>query len=255
MNLFESNETLRVLDAVGENIFVANTNFEIVWINAYADELIKTIGPYIHIEKKEELYGRNINEFHPNDGERQEQILQNGPFPYRANINLFNQYRATIVVNPLERSGERIGYILSWHDVTKYEEELDRDKVLMEGMYTPIIELSVDGVLLIPITGVLTEDRIEKMKVKTLKTTAEKGSDYVLIDFTGMTEVGEEYVLTEINSLATALRMLGSEVIYTGLSVDLVKMMVKQGIKVNARTFNSFKQAMKYILSRINGTK
>lgn len=244
MNFFESNETIQSLNAIGENIFIADTNFEIVWINDYADELIRKIGTYLDIEKKEDLYGRNIREFHQNGGVKQKEILLRGPFPYRSKINLFNRYRASIVVNPLERDGNRVGYILTWKDVTKYE----ANRALMEGMYTPIIEMHLDHVLLIPITGVLTEDRIRKMRDKTLQVASEKAAEYVLIDFTGMTEIDEGFVLNEINSLASALRLLGAEVIYTGFSVNLVKMMVNQGIHVNATTFNTTKQAMDYLV-------
>jgi rsbT co-antagonist protein RsbR len=244
MNFFDSNEIIQSLNAIGENIFVTDTNFDIVWVNDYADEMIKKIGTYIEVNRKEDLYGRNISEFHQNDAENQINILQNGSFPYSTKINLFNRYRARIVVNPLERLGDRIGYVLTWKDVTKYEET----QAIMEGMYTPIIEMHLDHVLLIPITGVLTEHRIGKMRDKTLRMASEKSAEYVLIDFTGMTEIDEGFVLNEINSLASALRLLGAEVIYTGFSVSLVKMMVHQGIHVNATTFNTVKQAMNYLV-------
>ncbi|WP_404329897.1 STAS domain-containing protein [Mesobacillus maritimus] len=250
MNFFESNETIQSLNAVGENIFVADTNFDIVWVNDYANELIKKIGSYIEVDRKEDLYGRNISEFHRNEAKKQIEIMQNGPFPYSTKINLFNRYRAKIVVNPLELLGNRIGYVLTWKDVTKYEET----QAIMEGMYTPIIEMHMDHVLLIPITGVLTEHRIRKMRDKTLQMASEKSAEYVLIDFTGMTEVDEGFVLSEINSLASALRLLGAEVIYTGFSVNLVKMMVHQGLHVNATTFNTVKQAMNYLVGIKNRT-
>jgi rsbT co-antagonist protein RsbR len=246
MNFFEFNETIQSLNAIGENIFIADTSFDIVWANNYVDELIKKIGPYIEVDKKEHLYGRNISEFHHNDAKKQIEIMQDGPFPYSTKINLFNTFRANIVISPMERSGNRIGYVLTWKDVTKYEET----QAIMEGMYTPIIEMHLDQVLLIPITGVLTEHRIGKMRDKTLQIASEKSAEYVLIDFTGMTEVDEGFVLNEINSLASALRLLGAEVIYTGFSVSLVKMMVHQGIHVNAITFNTVKQAMNYLVSK-----
>lgn len=250
MNFFESNETIQGLNAIGENIFVTDINFDIVWVNDYAEELIKKIGSSIRVDRKEDLYGRNISEFYQNEGKRQSGLLQNGLFPYTTEINLFNGYRANIVVNPLERQGFRIGYVFTWKDVTKYEET----QAIMEGMYTPIIEMHLDHVLLIPITGVLTEHRTRKMRDKTLQMASEKRAEYVLIDFTGMTEVDEGFALNEINALASALRMLGAEVIYTGFSVNLVKMLVHQGIHVNATTFNTVKQAMNYLVGIRNHT-
>jgi rsbT co-antagonist protein RsbR len=250
MNFFESNETIQGLNAIGENIFVTDINFDIVWVNDYADELIKKIGSYIGVDRKEDLYGRNISEFYQNIGKNQREDLQNGPFPYTTKINLFNRYQSNIVINPLERLDKRNGYVLTWKDITKYEET----QAIMEGMYTPIIEMHLDHVLLIPITGVLTEHRIGKMRDKTLQMASEKSAEYVLIDFTGMTEVDEGFVLNEINALASALRMLGAEVIYTGFSVNLVKMLVHQGIHVNATTFNTVKQAMNYLVGIKNCT-
>jgi rsbT co-antagonist protein RsbR len=244
MNFFESNETIQCLNAVGENIFVTDTNFDIVWVNDYVDKLIKKLGSSIGVDRKEDLCGRNICELYRNEGTNEKEMLKNGPFPYRTKINLFNRYRANIVVTPLERYGDRVGYVLTWKDVTEFE----ANQVIMEGMYTPIIEMHLDHVLLIPITGVLTERRIRNMRDKTLQMASEKSAEYVLIDFTGMTEVDEGFVLNEINSLASALRLLGAEVIYTGFSVNLVQMMVQQGIDVNAVTFNTVKQAMNYLV-------
>ena len=250
MEFFQSSETKEALNMVGENIFVADLQFNIVWINDYADKLIKEIGRFVRIEKKEDLYGRNISEFHRGKGERQKGILTNGSFPYETTIDLFNRFTASIVVNPLVLEGQNRGYILTWKDVTEYESEIKEGQKRIEELYTPIMETSMDGVLLVPVIGTMTEDRIQKMIQKVLEECARHQANYVIFDFSGMTKVEDEHILLEFDAFGKSLSLMGVNMLCSGFTIEMVKVMVKYSINVKEQTFGTFKQAIRYIAKK-----
>ncbi|RKL67881.1 PAS domain-containing sensor histidine kinase [Salipaludibacillus neizhouensis] len=124
MKHFKHEETVSLLNSIGENIFITNTDFDIVWINDYANELIEKLSEYILVESKEDLIGKNMSVFHKNNGESQRRILTEGSFPYESKIILFDRYTASIVINPFIIRDQIEGYVLTWKDVTVYEKGL-----------------------------------------------------------------------------------------------------------------------------------
>ncbi len=132
MAFFLNEEAIVALNTIGENIFIADTNFNIVWINDYAEELINKLSSFINIRSKDELLGKNIQLFHSGNGEKQKKILANGPFPYKSKINLFNHYTANLVINQLIIDKELKGYVLTWKDVTDYEQKLADSKLALD---------------------------------------------------------------------------------------------------------------------------
>ncbi|MGM9925031.1 MAG: STAS domain-containing protein [Bacillus sp. (in: firmicutes)] len=247
-HFFETEESIDLLDSIGENIFIADENLHIVWINKYADQLINKIGKHIGISKKEELIGRHINEFHKNPA-KQREILLNGPFPYETTINLFNSYTANIVVNPFYTKGQKRGFILTWKDITEFSERENYNKKLLEELYTPIISTVIDNVCLIPINGSLTVERLQKMSERILKESAKLHSEVIIVDFTGVTGLMGESSLHELENLTKSLKLLGATVIYSGFSVEMAQHLINNNISITAPTFKSFKQAMKYLLT------
>lgn len=126
MAFFQNKEMIIALNNVGENIFIIDTDFTIVWINDYAEGLLKTLSKWTKVRSKDELIGKNINMFHPENDSR----LKEGPFPYESSIHLFN-YEGTLVVNQLVIEEELKGYVLTWKGITeKKMTELDESSVV-----------------------------------------------------------------------------------------------------------------------------
>lgn len=242
----------QLFDSIGENIFVCNNDFFIIWVNKYADKLIEKIGSYIKITKREELIGRHIKDFHVNPA-KQEYILTNVPFPYETTINLFNKFTAGIVVNPFMIHNKQEGYVLTWKDVTEFAENEKRNKKLLEELYTPIIETPIDHVYMIPIVGTLTDDRLRIMKETVMIECGKRKGEIFIIDFTGVTGLTVNSYLYELESLAEGLGLMGAKLMIAGMSAELVQNLIQRNISVNARTFGSFKQAMNDVLSIKNG--
>lgn len=243
MSFFDSEETRQVLNAFGENVFIIDNDFRIVWINDYAISLVEKLSYFIPIKKKEDLIGKSMHMFH-NNTSKQVDILLNGPFPYETTINLFDKYKARIVVNPLIIEGEKKGYMLTWKDITEFHDEI---KQVIEELDTPIIDTALEEVLLIPITGTLRPERIHLIIEKVLNICVKRQADYVILDLTGVTSVSDEYTLYDMEKLTKSLILLGTNVVYAGLSVDLVQKIVRNNISINVKTFQNFNQAVRYI--------
>ena len=247
MDHLTSSETKQLLNAVGENIFICDDQLNIIFINKYAEQLIQSLSSFTGLSNKEDYFGVNISTFHKSGGERQRKILNTGPFPYSSKILLFNKYTANIVINPLQLSNGKKGFMLTWKDVTKYEEEINKGQSLMEEMYAPIIRTILPDVLLLPITGSLSEERLYKIKEKALHESSAKQASFMVIDFTGMTSLRDDYIVIELETISQALALLGTEVIYTGLSTTIVRQLVHQGTIITNKTFATFNQAIHYI--------
>ena len=137
--------------------------------------------------------------------------------------------------------------MLTWKDVTKYEEEINTGQSLMEEMYAPIIRTILPDVLLMPITGSLSEERLYKIKEKALYESSAKQASFMVIDFTCMTSLRDDYIVIELETICQSLALLGTEVIYTGLSTTIVRQLVHQGTIITNKTFATFNQAIHYI--------
>ncbi|WP_226666630.1 STAS domain-containing protein [Metabacillus litoralis] len=234
-----------LLNSVGESLIFADKDYQIVWINDHARALLSKVGPYINVNNPNEFIGMNLNSFH---GKRQMDIVQNGPFPYKTTIRLFNLFTATIIVDQLKSAnGDISGFILTWKDITQHENELEERKRIIEGMYTPIIDTAIDSVLLVSLSGVLSEERLEFTKQKLLEAASNNSTDYIIVDFTGIQTILEEDIAFQLNQLVEALTLMGVETIFVGLNPKIVHNIVKMGIQLNAKTYKSFKQGVNYV--------
>lgn len=244
-DVFEHQETLTVLNAVGENLLVADKTFTIVWMNETAKELMKIVGEHVGINDPDGFIGQSVTRFH---SERAQEILKQGPFPHRADIMLFERYAASIVVD-VHRSneGEIKGYILTWKDVTSYEEERKAEQRRMEELYTPVIETANRVSLLIPLTGSLDRHRVEKMTDKVLREVGRRNSRFVILDFTGISHVAGDNLDIQLDKLTRALRLMGVETLYVGFPIAIVQSFVRNGLEITARSFPSFKEGIQYV--------
>ncbi|UTR13431.1 PAS domain-containing protein [Salipaludibacillus sp. LMS25] len=132
MAFFDYKETINLLEAIGENIFIVDTELDIVWVNQYATRLITKLNNFLPIDSKEDMIGKNIAMFHAEEAANPKKVLSEGPFPYKKQINLFNRYTANIIINPLYKDDMIKGYVLTWKDVTSYEKKLTDIKEAMD---------------------------------------------------------------------------------------------------------------------------
>lgn len=246
--LFENIHTLKLLDSVGENLLFADIDLTITWFNKCARDLLCKVGPYTNVSNPDHFIGASLTLFY---GDQQGFLTQQSSFPYEANIILFERFAANIILDEVvNEKNQRTGYILTWKDVTDYEKEIQESRKLLEEMYTPIIGTAVDEALLVPLTGTLTEDRLENTKEKVLEEVAVKEADYVLFDFTGISDILDENIALHLQQIAQALQLMGVEPIFVGFRPELVHNIVINGFHIKGKTFKSFKQGIRYVFAQ-----
>lgn len=120
------------LDAVRANVMVANTNFEICYINPSALETLRTIEPELRstfgVSLRDVLHG-SIHRFHK-DPSRVERILRApGALPHVASFS-FGRVTLSTEINAIRgANGDITGWIVNWSDIT---EEAARKSQLQE---------------------------------------------------------------------------------------------------------------------------
>ncbi|WP_078380377.1 STAS domain-containing protein [Sutcliffiella halmapala] len=245
IEMFKDVHLLKLLDSIGESIIFADDKQYIRWINSSAKEILSKIGPYLNIHTPEEFIGVNLSKFH---GPRQDAILAKGIFPHNAQIKLFSRFSAKIIVDQvLNEKNEPTGYILTWKDVTDFEEELQNQQKILKSLYTPIIGTAIDSVLLVALTGLLTEERMQYTKDSILLACAQKKAEYIIFDFTGIVNDVDEVIVFHLDQIAEALKLMGSEAIFVGLNAQFVQQMIRKGLSIRVKTCQSFKQGVQYV--------
>ena len=139
--LLESTEGLRaILDALRANVLVANTDLEIVYANERSVETLKGIAADIKTAfgvSLDEIIGGSIHRFHK-DPRRIEAILRNpSALPHETQFS-FGGITLKVSVNAAySPSGEVVGYVVNWDDVSermRLDAEMGRVMSMMENM-------------------------------------------------------------------------------------------------------------------------
>ncbi|KZZ84203.1 STAS domain-containing protein [Bacillus sp. SJS] len=247
-DLLEGIHSIELLNRVGESLILTDDELNISWFNECAGDLLNTVAPHMNLEDADSFLGMNLKSFHRAD---QIRIIEHGPLPYTSTIHLFQTFSAHIVVDRLPESR---GYILTWKDVTDYENELLSGRKLMEELYTPIIGTMIDHTFLAAITGFLSEQRIEHMTGKLLSFAGANQAEYILFDFSEMYSVPDEAVIDKLEQLVQALNLMGTEAICVGLKPGMARQMISRGYGLSIKAFPSFKQGMGYVLKNLGYT-
>jgi len=113
------------LDGVGTNIFVADAEFNLVWMNKKAHETMKTLEDVtmsLFGLLENDLVGGSIDRFHTGDLKTRIRKLLSNPrnLPYRRTITVGTR-RLDLNVNAIVEGHDMAGYIVNWEDITEAE--------------------------------------------------------------------------------------------------------------------------------------
>lgn len=227
----------RLLDAVEQAVIATDLEGRIIYWNRYASELYGWTA--------EEVVGRSVLELVPSPTSIEEarELMKelakgdtwHGEFEVqRKDGSTFTAYVADSAVFD---GDEQIGVVGVSMDVTerKREEEqrehllqsLEREHRLVRELSTPILRVG-ERVLLLPLMGLLDDRRANFITDALLKGIRDERARTVVLDLTG---VGEMYrqAADWLIGLVYAARLLGSEVILTGVSTEVAQTLVSLG--------------------------
>ena len=133
-------------------------------------------------------------------------------------------------------------------EAERVREELNRT---LEEMSTPVMPIW-DGILLLPLIGVVDSTRTDHAVTKTLERINETRSKVFLLDISGVPAV-DTAVANQLLKITKATQLMGCETVISGLSPAIARTMVELGVEVGqVRTTATLRDAFAIALRKTN---
>jgi rsbT co-antagonist protein RsbR len=145
---------------------------------------------------------------------------------YREDFELLNR-----VLDAYEPAANRIANTVAVSFVEQRERVIrDQQDALLE-LSTPVLQVR-ERLLILPIIGVLDTDRAQQLTEQLLHGIRAHRAKLVVIDITGVANV-DEAVANSLVDTVTASRLMGADVIITGLSSEIAQTLVTIGVDLS----------------------
>jgi rsbT co-antagonist protein RsbR len=107
-----------------------------------------------------------------------------------------------------------------------------------------------DGVLCLPVVGVMDTARSAEMTSSLLRAVMEKKTRCTIIDITGI-DVMDTRTVDHFMRMARAVRLLGAECVLTGINPHIAETVVQMGIDMtNVVTHRTLHEALQHYVER-----
>jgi diguanylate cyclase len=150
-----------------------------------------------------------------------------------------------------------VGVYLIARDITdrRQADELlraseERYRTILAELSTPLIPIT-DQVVVMPLVGALDERRIAHMQVTLLHSLADLQANWVIVDLTGVPVIDTQ-VAEALLRAAQAVRLLGAQVMLTGIGAPLAQTLVALGVNLsNIATQSNLQAGIAYALVQV----
>ena len=195
--------------------------------------------------KADEIIGQHFSRFYPPEdvqGGKTEMELkvatQEGRFEdegWRVRKD-GSRFWANVVITALRDSeGKLRGFGKVTRDLTDRREAEERIRSqaqeILEMAAVPVVQVW-DGILLVPLIGSLNSQRTQQLMDVLLNRVMETASPVALLDITGVPAIDTQTAQHLIETIA-AVRLLGSEVVLTGVRPSIAQTLVHLGIDLS----------------------
>jgi rsbT co-antagonist protein RsbR len=137
------------------------------------------------------------------------------------------------------------GYVVDLQDKLG---AIERQQLAIQELSTPIIEVW-NGVLCVPIVGLLDSTRTAEMTSALLAAIVQKKADCALIDITGI-DVMDTRVVDHFVRMARAVRLLGAECVLSGVHPNISRTIVQMSIDLHGiTTHRTISEALRQFVS------
>lgn len=120
---------------------------------------------------------------------------------------------------------------------------LEQKDAAIVRLGAPMIHV-LDGVIALPLIGALDAARAETMTTTLLDTVARIGATHIVLDLTGISALNAETAELLLR-VAQAVRLLGAEIMLTGMRADLARTVVTLDVGLgDVRTLPTLKEAV-----------
>ena len=145
---------------------------------------------------------------------------------YRDNFNLLHR-----VLDAYEPAANRIANTVAVSFVEERERVIRQQQDALLQLSTPVLQVR-ERLLILPIIGVMDTARAQQLTEQLLHGIRAHRAKLVVIDITGVPEVDETVANTLVNTV-TASRLMGADVIITGLSSEIAQTLVTIGVDLS----------------------
>lgn len=122
--------------------------------------------------------------------------------------------------------------------------EIAEQRATIQELQSPIIEVW-DGVLTMPILGVLTGARADAMLDRALSAVSAAGARHFILDLTGSEQV-DTTTASHILAIVRAVALLGAEAMIAGIRPHTAQTMVALGLGLEqVRTYRNLREALR----------
>lgn len=153
-----------------------------------------------------------------------------------------SRFWASVVITPLRNSeGKLLGFGKVTRDLS--EQRAAEDKIkrqtqeLLEMAAVPVVHVW-EGIVLVPLIGMLDSQRTQQLMERVLNRVMETGSPIAILDITGVPSIDTQTAQHLIET-TSAVRLLGAEVILTGVRPLIAQTLVHLGIDLSSLTTRS----------------
>jgi rsbT co-antagonist protein RsbR len=127
---------------------------------------------------------------------------------------------------------------------------VEKQRETIRELSTPIIEVW-DGVLTLPIVGLVDSVRTAELMDNLLQTVSRTRSRFAILDLTGV-QVVDTSTASHLIGLIQAIRLLGAEGVLTGIHPNIAQTIVAIGVDLaRVRVFATLRDALKHCIEQM----
>ncbi len=185
---------------------------------------------------RNEIVGKHFSVFYPPEdratkpSKELETAAANGRFEeegWRVRKDGSRFWASVVISAAKDEKGAVVGFAKVTRDLTEREEQ----RRAIRALSTPVIRLW-PGILLLPIVGDVDTARADQLMQTALARVAEEQAKVVILDVAGVATM-DTYVADMLLKTAAALRLLGAQVVLTGISARAANTMVRLGLDLS----------------------
>lgn len=223
-------------------------------VNMRAEDMIgKTVYDLLPVEFADPIWKSEYQAIEKNKPfQIEEETLVNG--------EVHTVYSVKFPITDEDGAPYGVGGILT--DITEHrrleQERTDLQEQIIEGQRNALRELSsplmpiADKVVAMPLIGSIDSTRAQQVMQVLLEGVIRYDAEVAIIDLTGIPIVDTQ-VANALIRAAQAVKILGSEVVMTGISPTMAQTIVSLGISFNElRTLSTLQRGVSYALSLLN---
>ena len=135
-------------------------------------------------------------------------------------------------------------------DIQATRQREDQLRAVIQELSTPIIPI-YQGVLVLPLVGTIDSLRSQEITERLLEEIVRQQADIVIIDITGVAVV-DTSVANHLIMTAQAVTLLGSRVVFTGISRTIAQTIIQLGINLgDVVTLRNLQVGMQFALEQL----